>query len=149
MPTTEYIYLTIPQEYVCVYHKLLILMSNIGKEIMNDCQATCKGNNKYIIDCWNMFQSAIACNALGKTKEAKILINYIKGQISNLYTGSDVVEQDVFVYIDDSYLKARVSCKNDIPIVDVDAESGMLYNVVESNDKELVIENENLIIKDK
>lgn len=149
MASTRYIYLTIPEEYICIYHKLLILVSNIGKEILNDCNASCKGNNKYIIDCWNTFQSAIACNALGKTKEAEILINYIKGQISNLYIGTDSVEQDVFVYIDDSYLKARVSCKNDIPIVDVDAESGMLYNVVESNDKELAIENENLIIKDK
>ena len=70
MSDVNYVYLTIPQDYICIYHKLLILMSNIGKEIINDCSATCKGNNKIIIDCWNTFQSAIACKALKKAKEA-------------------------------------------------------------------------------
>ena len=70
MSEVNYVYLTIPQDYICIYHKLLILMSNIGREIINDCSATCKGNNKIIIDCWNTFQSAIACKALKKDKEA-------------------------------------------------------------------------------
>lgn len=149
MPTTEYIYLTIPQEYVCVYHKLLILMSNIGKEIMSDCQSTCKGNNKYIIDCWNMFQSAIACRQLDKTKEADLLINYIKQQINLLYKGKDVTYQNTFVYIDDSYLKARVTCNNDVAEVDVDFETGELYEVKNAKDTELNIVDNNLTIKEK
>ena len=31
MSDVNYVYLTIPQDYICIYHKLLILMSNIGK----------------------------------------------------------------------------------------------------------------------
>ena len=135
MSEVNYVYLTIPQDYICIYHKLLILMSNIG--------------NKIIIDCWNTFQSAIACKALKKDKEAGLLIKYITSQIDKLYTGDDYVQQDVFVYLDNNYLKARVSCENNIPKVDVNVDSGYLQVIEDSDTKEFVLKDEDLIIKDK
>ena len=106
-------------------------------------------NNKIIIDCWNAFQSAIACKALKKDKEAGLLIKYITSQIDKLYTGGDYVQQDVFVYLDNNYLKARVSCENNIPKVDVDVDSGYLQVIEDSNTKEFVLKDEDLIVKDK
>lgn len=42
----QYVYMTVPSKYVCVYHKLLVLMAQYGLDMLNDCSATCKGNNK-------------------------------------------------------------------------------------------------------
>ncbi len=43
----QYVYMTVPSKYVCVYHKLLVLMAQYGLDMLNDCSATCKGNKKY------------------------------------------------------------------------------------------------------
>ena len=75
----QYVYMTVPSKYVCVYHKLLVLMAQYGLDMLNDCSATCKGNNKNIITCWNMFQSAMAAYQLGQDKLAETLLKYIKG----------------------------------------------------------------------
>ena len=45
----QYVYMTVPSKYVCVYHKLLVLMAQYGLDMLNDCSATCKGNNKNIV----------------------------------------------------------------------------------------------------
>lgn len=78
-----------------------------------------------------------------------MLIKYITSQIDKLYTGGDYVQQDVFVYLDNNYLKARVSCENNIPKVDLDVDSGYLQVIEDSNTKEFVLKDEDLIVKDK
>lgn len=83
----EYIYLTIPNKYVCVYHKLLILMADFGKGIVDDCSANCKHINRNLISLWNIFQSALACNSLERYEEADFLINHIGKQIDSIYRG--------------------------------------------------------------
>lgn len=109
----EYVYLTIPADYVCVYHKLLTYMADFGKTIVDDCNAICQGNSKNIITCWNLFQSAIACRTLGREKEAAFFIDYIKKQLNNIYKGTDNVVHNSSVPLaitEDGKLKAMVSC---------------------------------------
>ena len=77
----EFIYLSIPTKYKCVYNKLLVKLSNLGISMINDCTANCSGQNKFIITCWNMFQSACAAYALNEIKKADLLINYINLQL--------------------------------------------------------------------
>ena len=36
--TPEYIYTTIPAEYVCVYHKILAMLADYGEEMLKDCK---------------------------------------------------------------------------------------------------------------
>ena len=88
----DYVYMIIPADYACVYARLLVMLSDLGYEMLQDCAAGCKGSNKNIISCWNMFQAACAAHSLNKTKEADTLIKYIKAQISNIYKGSGVSE---------------------------------------------------------
>ena len=145
MSEIEYVYLTIPKEYVCIYHKLLILMSNVGKSIIKDCNYVCKGNNKIIIDCWNTLQSAIACKKLGKDKEADLLIKFIKSQINTIYKGTDCYQQETYVYIDGGYLKAKLSCDNDIPIIEVEND-GYLHLKEDSDTNTFTLNNGDLII---
>ena len=35
----QYVYITVPSKYVCVYHKLLVLMAQYGLDMLNDCSA--------------------------------------------------------------------------------------------------------------
>lgn len=124
-----YVYLTIPAEYVCVYHKLLVYMADYGKTIIDDCNAVCKGNGKQILNCWNLFQSAIASKELGNDKQADLFIDYINKQLDSSYRGTDnKVYDSVFpVTIDDEgNLKAFVTCGNETKF-EVDPETGELY----------------------
>lgn len=150
----EYVYLTIPADWVCIYHKLLTYMADFGKTIVDDCSVICKGNSKNIITCWNLFQSAIACRTLGKEKEAEFFIDYIKKQLEYIYKGTGQTSYNSTVPLavtEDGKLKAIVSCDNDIHFY-VDAETGELYQKYLDNKesgKVYAIENEYLTVKDK
>lgn len=129
----EYVYMIIPADYACVYARLLVLLSDLGYEMLQDCKAGCSGSNKNIISCWNMFQSACAAHALNRTKEADTLIKYIKAQISNIYKGSGVAENlgSVTMPIDENGdLYAMVTCGS-VPTFEVDVETGTLKEVKE------------------
>lgn len=113
--SAEYVYLTIPKEYVCTYQRLLVYLADFGEAAIKDCQAACKGHNLYIIQCWNMFQSALACYTLGLLDKADLYIKYINAQLENLYKNS---EKELYCggaclpISEDGELKARVSCDN-------------------------------------
>lgn len=149
----EYVYLTIPADWVCVYHKLLIYMADFGKTIVDDCSAICKGNSKNIITCWNLFQSALACRTLGREKEAEFFIDYIKKQLEFIYKGTDktIYKSTVPLAVtEDGRLKAIVSCDNDTHF-HVDAETGELYQQYlddKENGKVYTIKDEDLTVKD-
>lgn len=127
----DYVYMIIPADYACVYARLLVMLSDLGYEMLQDCAAGCKGSNKNIISCWNMFQAACAAHSLNKTKEADTLIKYIKSQISNIYKGSRVPENlgSVTMPIDENgELYAMVTCGS-VPTFEVDVETGLLKEV--------------------
>lgn len=127
----DYVYMIIPADYACVYARLLVMLSDLGYEMLQDCAAGCKGSNKNIISCWNMFQAACAAHSLNKTKEADTLIKYIKAQISNIYKGSRVPENlgSVTMPIDENgKLYAMVTCGS-VPTFEVDVETGLLKEV--------------------
>lgn len=127
----DYVYMIIPADYACVYARLLVMLSDLGYEMLQDCAAGCKDSNKNIISCWNMFQAACAAHSLNKTKEADTLIKYIKAQISNIYKGSGVSENlgSVTMPIDENgELYAMVTCGS-VPTFEVDVETGLLKEV--------------------
>lgn len=76
-----FIYLVVPSKYNCVYEKLLVKLSDLGIDIVKDCGATCRGINRHVINCWNMFQSACAAYSLNEVKKADLLINYVNEQL--------------------------------------------------------------------
>lgn len=86
-----YTYFDVPSKYNCVYKKLLIKLSDLGVDMIKDCTSTCKGINRQVINCWNMFQSACAAYTLGYWKQADLLINYIN---SSLQFGCDEYTTD-------------------------------------------------------
>lgn len=120
----EYIYITIPKEYVCVYHRILVMLADYGEEMLKDCKATCTERNSTVIECFNMFNAAVAAHTLGQEKKATLLINYIKAKINQIYKGEDNSPGFVFPVDENGILKAFVSC-NDLPRFFV--EDNVLY----------------------
>lgn len=149
----ELLYLTIPADYVCTYHKLLVYLSDFGKELLDDCSATCKGTNKKIIDCWNLFQSAIACRTLGQDKQASLFIDYINKQLEQIYKGEDVKVfngGNYYSITPDGKLKALCSCQGGDAMFHVDVETGEMYQDFldnKNNSEVFTIEDNDLIVK--
>lgn len=150
----EYVYMTIPSDYVCVYHKLLVYIADFGKDIINDCSASCKGNGKNIINCWSLFQSAIACYNIGKVEESEFFIDYIEKQLENIYKGSDnkVYQSSTPISITpDGKLKTIVSCDKGVKFY-VDENTGKLYQeyLEEAKDNKVytIIDNDLTVVDD-
>lgn len=122
----EYVYVTIPAEYVCIYHKILVMFVDFGIDLLKDCSASCNSRNKKLIDCFNMFNSAIAARQLKQDKLANVLIEYIKAQIELIYIKEPPYPEVVFPVDEEGKIKAIVGCGNK-PKFEVDIETGELW----------------------
>ena len=122
----EYVYVTIPAEYICVYHRILAMLADYGEDMLKDCKASCTDRNSNVIDCFNMFNAAVAARKLGKDKLAETLIKYIKAKINQMYRGVDNSTSFVFPVDENGQLKAFVSC-NERPMLYINPEDGELY----------------------
>ena len=122
----EYVYVTIPAEYICVYHRILAMLADYGEDMLKDCKASCTDRNSNVIDCFNMFNAAVAARKFGKDKLAETLIKYIKVKINQMYRGVDNSTSFVFPVDENGQLKAFVSC-NERPMFYINPEDGELY----------------------
>ena len=73
----KFVFLKVPVKWTEIYNKLLILMSNRGIDMIKDCNASCDGETKKLIECWNQFNAACAAYVIGQETEAKILIRIL------------------------------------------------------------------------
>lgn len=122
----EYIYVTVPAEYICVYHRILAMLADYGEDMLKDCKASCTDRNSNVIECFNMFNAAVAARKLGKDKLAETLIKYIKAKINQMYRGVDNSTSFVFPVDENGQLKAFVSC-NERPMFYINPEDMELY----------------------
>lgn len=122
----EYVYVTIPAEYICVYHRILAMMADYGEDMLKDCKANCTDRNSGVIECFNMFNSAVAARKLGKDKLAAIIIKYIKVKINQIYKDKDNSTSFVFPIDENGEIKAFVSC-GERPKFEINPDDGMLY----------------------
>lgn len=122
----EYVYVTIPAEYICVYHRILAMMADYGEDMLKDCKANCTDRNSGVIECFNMFNSAVAARKLGKDKLAALIIKYIKAKINQIYKGLDNSTSFVFPIDENGEIKAFVSC-GERPKFEINPDNGILY----------------------
>lgn len=122
----EYIYVTIPAEYICVYHRILAMLADFGEDMLKDCKASCTDKNSGVIECFNMFNAAVAARKLGKDKLAETLIKYIKAKINQIYKGKDNSTSFIFPVDENGQLKAFVSC-GERPKFEINADDGNLF----------------------
>lgn len=122
----EYVYVTVPAEYICVYHRILAMLADYGEDMLKNCKASCTDRNSGVIECFNMFNAAVAARKLGKDKLAKTLIKYIKTKINQIYQGADNSTSFVFPIDENGEIKAFVSC-GERPKFEINPDDGMLY----------------------
>lgn len=122
----EYVYVTVPAEYICVYHRILAMLADYGEEMLKDCKASCTDRNSGVIECFNMFNAAVAARKLGKDKLAETLIKYIKAKINQIYNGKDNSTSFVFPIDENGQLKAFVSC-GELPKFEINPDDMSLY----------------------
>uniref|UniRef100_A0AAU8MLL2 Uncharacterized protein n=1 Tax=Geladintestivirus 2 TaxID=3233134 RepID=A0AAU8MLL2_9CAUD len=122
----EYVYITIPAEYVCVYHKILVMLADYGADMLKDCKASCTDMNGNVIECFNMFNAAVAAYKLKQDKLAQLLIKYIKTKINQIYKNKDNNPSFVFPIDEDGRLSAFVSC-GELPKFEINPNDMSLY----------------------
>ena len=124
----KFIFLKVPVKWTDIYNKLLILMSNRGIDMIKDCNASCDGETKKLIECWNQFNAACAAYAIGQETEAKILIRILIDCMNKKYKTNYDEEYYTDFNIDDlSY----INCNNSTFFIN---EIINLYNADNFND---------------
>ena len=130
----------IPRDWIVTYHRILILMAEYGVEMLKDCKAGCTNRNKNVVDCYNMFNAAIAAKLTGEEPKANVLINYINAQLSLLY-GDLKPSKNALVAIGDDLnedtirdLYGIISADEHIEM-EINPDDGFLYKTVVKDGK--------------
>lgn len=127
----DFIYLTIPADYVIVYKKLMECLLECGIDVLKQCDCNCKNNKTRILfDCWCAFQSAIAAKKLGQEKVAEVIINYINAQIDIVCNNEEVCDCTILpIDVTKGIIEVISNCeKCNIPKFYVDINTGNLYS---------------------
>ena len=134
----EVVYLTIPTKWIPTYRKLLSLVANGGKAIIDDCNYGCKGNGSIVFNCWNIFQSACAAKANGQSKQAQLFIDYVDKQIESYNKANNIKVTDTsFKYIitPDGKCLADGVIKDDVVNLSLDSKNKEIYdNYIKNKD---------------
>ena len=131
----EVVYLTIPTKWIPTYRKLLSLIANGGKAILDDCNYGCKGNGSIVFNCWNIFQSACAAHAEGKEDEAELFINYVSKQINAYNKSNGIKVNDTsfkYTITSDGKVKADGVIEDDVVSLSLDKENKEAYDNYQS-----------------
>ena len=124
----EFIYVTIPKEYLCVYHKILVLLAEYGIDMLKDCKASCTDRNSNVIECFNMFNAAVAAHKLGQDSLANTLIVYVKAKIEQITNGKIDDTTFVFPIDENNEVRAFIECKDSVKIYVDESQSSIFTN---------------------
>lgn len=142
-----YIYLVIPAEFECVYSKLLVRITDLGIDIVKDCSASCRGVNRQVINCWNIFQAACTAYELGEVAKANFMINYIKAQLKITCGDTPTPEPGV-----PSIANFTVNVNNVVGAQTINPSSAMFglsnANLIKPNSLKIIYINTNTVVGD-
>ena len=93
--TPQYVYMTVPSKYVCVYHKLLVLMAQYGLDMLNDSSFEELGKAIEANDVKAAFESAhtlkgLAAN-MGLDPMLDIVVELVEPLRNGILDGMDVI----------------------------------------------------------
>lgn len=122
------IYLLIPENYYSIYYTLITLISKYHKEIKTKADVY---PYKQILDCWNLFQSAVVAYNLEYYKDANFFINFINEQINKLNINIDI---PLIIEINNGIIYKYINGNNKDILFKIDINTGQL--IVENNTKD-------------
>lgn len=139
----SYAYITIPRDWLNLYHKILYLLADFGEAKLKDCTAECLKNNKVVLDCYAMFNAAIAAKEIHNNPLANALYKYVEATINAMYRGStlpiDVEEPEYVLDLDNNQILI-----NGTPYIIGESPDGTIEIKYENNN--LVINSDNISI---
>ena len=142
----EFVYQTIPMEWVCIYQRILIMFSNYGVDSLRDCCLSCKNPNNTAIQLLNQFNAAVAARRLSignnpvdinsyQAKLADTLIKSIEYKLDHIGNVTvDSTNPIIFPIDENGHIKVMISCRNNFPDFTVDIESGDLHMIADPDD---------------
>lgn len=130
----QFIYFLIPENYITIYQKLILLIVDKHNNIITKPTNII---NKQLIDCWNLFQSAVAAYNLNHIKEADFFINFINNHI-NKYKDT---ANDLILELDDGELLKTINNNNENVTFEIDISTGQLIQIGETKDNITVKDN--------
>lgn len=119
------IYLLVPENYSSIYYTLITLISKYHKEIKTKADIY---PYKEILNCWNLFQSAVVAYSLEYYKEADFFINFINEQINKLNIDIDIF---LITEINNGIIYKYINGYNKDILFKVDVNTGQL--IIENN----------------
>lgn len=121
----EYVYVTIPTKWISIYQKILIMLADLGEHIIKNNTDNIYTDN-VVLECYSMFNAAIAADKLNKPSLADNLIKKITHRLNVIYHGKDNGRSFVFPVDEHGTIKAYVT-SGERPMFQIDADKGMLY----------------------
>ena len=93
----EYIYATIPKNWIGICQNIYYIFSEYGLDAIKDCKVNCDKRTAHFIDCYNMFNSAVAALNSGREREANFIINYLKEQLKLYYPNMQFGDRKLYI----------------------------------------------------
>lgn len=122
---SEYSYLVIPIEYASIFIKLMNLLNALGKEMIDNCDATCNGNGKTITTCWMLFQAAVEAYHIGNAEEANDLVKYIENKL-DIIVKEDTEQVGEFFVDENLTIKGACQANKEVKVF-IDKEDYSAY----------------------
>lgn len=121
----EFVYVTVPREYIALYHKILLLLADFGEEMLNDCKSACKDRNSQISECYNMFNAAIAARKLNEKPLEHAIITYLEAKLEMIY--KELPNTSFIWDVDDRGLLKAIVDGSKNPKLYINPDDGYLY----------------------
>lgn len=129
--TPEVVYLTIPFDWIPTYRRLISLIADAGKSVIDDCSYGCKGNGSIVFNCWNVFQSACVAKANGQIKQAQLFKDYVDKQIASYNKANNIKTTDTsikYTITPDGKCLADGVVKDDVAYLSLDSKNKEIYD---------------------
>jgi len=92
-----FISVIIPTAYLPTYYRLLATVIKHGEESIAN-KKPCKYRDTDVVDCFNLFNAAIASVEVNKVKLADLIISYINAKLDTLYPDVVIPEVEELTY---------------------------------------------------
>lgn len=119
---TEFIFTSVPLVWFRTYHKILELLVCYGERKVINPNCKCSGSGNTIMECYELFQTAVAAYKLDKKEEGQNIVNHIDSLLRG-YDSADsftaTIDGKIYLFTKDN-IELIGSEEPDIPVVLLD-----------------------------
>ena len=126
----DFVYMDIPAEYIFTYYAMLKSLTNYAVQMLNDCKAACGSSISKIINCFNLFNSALITYRKKYYDITARLINEANNMLQSFLSNCNIYSDFSFFADDNQQLEVFVFYENGNVIYKIREEDLELYNEI-------------------